>query len=136
VRLRRGSPDPNWPLRRNFVLLSVVAFVPLFGPFIVREAAVVLFAFAFAGIALLPHLAYLLVVRSRIGSIVIGLLLLVATAGSIGWLLSIAIDDGLEGLVIPATTWLTGSIAIAVERTASLIAVQKRNGPLPGTRVD
>jgi hypothetical protein len=127
--LRRGIPDPNWPLRRNFVLLSVAAFIPLVGPWIVRAPENVLAAFAFVGVALLPHLAYLLVVRSRIGSIAVGIVLFTTTVAGIGWLLSIEIDDGLEGLWIPATTWLAGTFAIGVERVARLAAGGTRQRP-------
>ena len=86
--LRRGIPDPNWPLRRNFVLLSVPAC-----------------------------------------SIAVGIVLFATTVAGIGWLLSIEIDDGLEGLLIPATTWLAGTFAIGVERVGRLAAGGTRQRP-------
>jgi hypothetical protein len=135
VRLQRGSPDPNWPVRRNFVLLSLLTFAPLVVRWIPRDPDPQLWAwFVFIGISLLPHLVYLLAVRSRIGSIIVGLALLVATAASVLWLLSIEIDDGLEALWVPVATWGVGFPALALHGVVSVVQGVKES--TSGARVD
>jgi len=77
--------------------------------------------FIFAGACAVPHGLYLLLTRTTWGTWLVGLVLLVATAGPVAWLLSVRIDDGLELLWLPYATWGAGIPVVLLEKVLSLV---------------
>jgi hypothetical protein len=101
-------------------LVALVAFwasLPS-GDFI---AELVLFAWVAS-----PFVAYLVLVRTRTGSILIGIAMLAATLAAIVRLSVGPIDDGLEGLWLPFATWGVAIVTLPIEGLARLFSLLKR----------
>ena len=81
--------------------------------------------FFFAWVAF-PFIAYLVLVRTRTGSILIGIAMLAATLAAIVRLSVGPIDDGLEGLWLPFATWGVAIATFPIEGLARLFSLLKR----------
>ena len=106
--------------RRLRWALAAIGVVPLFVIFTVagaRRPADIAALVVFGAVCAAPHVLYVFVVRSRTGSLVVGVLLFAATAGAALWVASTNdTASGLPALRLPWVTGIVGFPAIFVER--------------------
>jgi hypothetical protein len=63
----------------------------------------------------LPLVGYLMVVRTPLGSAVVGGAMLTVVIGGLIWLWFGDIDDGLEGLTVMGLNWIVGTVGLVLE---------------------